>query len=117
MEQPTAPKPPGAAISARELSKRSGRRQAVSGLTFTVESGQICALLGPNGAGKTSTMRMLVGLSRPDGGTARLLGEPSRLAAGVLARVGVAIDGPAFVPHLSGRRNLELAWRGPRPLA
>ena len=42
---------------------------------------------------------------------ARLLGEPSRLAAGVLARVGVAIDGPAFVPHLSGRRNLELAWR------
>ncbi len=111
MEQPTAPNPPGAAISARELSKRYGRRQAVSGLTFTVESGQICALLGPNGAGKTSTMRMLVGLSRADSGSARLLGEPSRLAAGVLARVGVAIDGPAFVPHLSGRRNLELAWR------
>ena len=39
MEQPTAPKPPGAAIGTRELSKRHGRRQAVSGLTFTVESG------------------------------------------------------------------------------
>jgi energy-coupling factor transporter ATP-binding protein EcfA2 len=83
MEQPTAPKPPGAAISARELYKRHGRRRAVSGLTFTVESGQICALLGPSGAGKASTMRMLVGLSRADSGSARLLGEPSRLAAGV----------------------------------
>jgi hypothetical protein len=62
------------------------------------------------GAGKPTTMRMLVGLSRPDTGTAELLGEPSRLAAGVLARVGVAIDGPAFVPHLNGMRNLELAW-------
>ena len=69
MEQPAAAKPPGMAISARELSKRYGRRQAVSGLTFTVESGQICALLGPNGAGKTSTMRMLVGLSRADSGS------------------------------------------------
>jgi ABC-type multidrug transport system ATPase subunit len=55
-------------------------------------------------------MRVLVGLSRPDRGAARLLGEPSRLSASVLGRVGVAIDGPAFVPHLSGRRNLELAW-------
>ena len=53
---------------------------------------------------------MLVGLSRPDRGSARLLGQPSRLAASVFARVGVVIDGPAFVPHLSGRRNLPLLW-------
>jgi ABC-type multidrug transport system ATPase subunit len=99
------------AVTAHGLSKSYGRRRAITGVSFAVERGQICGLLGPNGAGKTTTMRVLVGLSRPDGGTARLLGEPSRLAAGVLARVGVAIDGPAFVPHLSGRRNLELAWR------
>jgi ABC-type multidrug transport system ATPase subunit len=99
------------AVAARGLSKSYGRRRALKGVSFEVERGQICGLLGPNGAGKTTTMRVLVGLSRPDHGTARLLGEPSRLAAGVLARVGVAIDGPAFVPHLSGRRNLELAWR------
>ncbi len=55
-------------------------------------------------------MRVLVGLSRPDRGTTCLLGEPSRLAAPALARVGVAIDGPGFVPHLTGRRNLELFW-------
>lgn len=99
------------AVTAHKLSKSYGRRRAIEGVSFKVERGQICGLLGPNGAGKTTTMRVLVGLSRPDDGTAQLLGEPSRLAAGVLARVGVAIDGPAFVPHLSGRRNLELVWR------
>ncbi|MER6738571.1 ABC transporter ATP-binding protein [Streptomyces puniciscabiei] len=97
-------------IRARELSKRYGRRQAVSGLGLTVEAGQICALLGPNGAGKTSTMRMLVGLSSPDTGSASILGEPVRLGADVLRRVGVLIDGPAFVPHLTGRVNLRLLW-------
>jgi ABC-type multidrug transport system ATPase subunit len=102
------------AVAAHGLSKSYGRCRAIEGVSFEVERGQICGLLGPNGAGKTTTMRVLVGLSRPDDGTARLLGEPSRLAAGVLARVGVAIDGPAFVPHLSGHRNLELAWRAGR---
>ncbi|HEU5420723.1 MAG TPA: ATP-binding cassette domain-containing protein [Streptosporangiaceae bacterium] len=102
------------AVAAHGLTKSYRRRRAIDGVTFEVERGQICGLLGPNGAGKTTTMRVLVGLSRPDSGTARLLGEPSRLAAGVLARAGVAIDGPAFVPHLSGRRNLELAWRAGR---
>ncbi|MCR6493620.1 ABC transporter ATP-binding protein [Cellulomonas sp. P24] len=97
-------------VAAHGLTKSYGRRRAIDGVTFEVERGQICGLLGPNGAGKTTTMRVLVGLSRPERGTARLLGEQSRLAAGVLARVGVAIDGPGFVPHLTGRRNLELFW-------
>jgi ABC-type multidrug transport system ATPase subunit len=83
----------------------------VEQVSFAVEPGQICALLGPNGAGKTTTMRMLVGLAKPDGGAAHLLGESVRLAAPVLGRVGVLIDGPGFVPHLSGRRNLQLLWR------
>ncbi|HLX51334.1 MAG TPA: ATP-binding cassette domain-containing protein [Streptosporangiaceae bacterium] len=99
------------AVAAHELSKSYGRHRAIEDVSFEVRRGQICGLLGPNGAGKTSTMRVLVGLSRPDHGTAQLLGEPSQLAATVLARVGVAIDGPAFVPHLSGHRNLELLWR------
>lgn len=99
------------AVAAHGLSKSYGRHRAIQDVSFTVERGQICGLLGPNGAGKTTTMRILVGLARPDDGSAQLLGEPSRLASEVLARVGVAIDGPAFVPHLSGRRNLELAWR------
>ncbi|HET7016726.1 MAG TPA: ABC transporter ATP-binding protein [Streptosporangiaceae bacterium] len=102
------------AVTAQGLSKSYGRHRAIEDVSFSVERGQICGLLGPNGAGKTTTMRVLVGLSRPDRGTAQLLGEPSKLAAPVLAKVGVAIDGPAFIPHLSGRRNLELAWRAGR---
>lgn len=84
------------AVAANGLSNSYGRRRAIEGVSFTVERGQIRGLLGPNGAGKTTTMCVLVGLSRPDDGTAQLLREPSRLAAGVLARVGVAIDGPRF---------------------
>jgi ABC-type multidrug transport system ATPase subunit len=99
-----------ATIDAKGLSKRYGRQQAVDNLSFTVTAGQICALLGPNGAGKTSTMRMLVGLTTPDTGEARIADEPVHLAAPVLTRVGVVIDGPAYVPHLSGIRNLKLLW-------
>jgi ABC-2 type transport system ATP-binding protein len=101
-------------IQAEALCKRYRRHRAVDDLTFTVEAGQICALLGPNGAGKTSTMRMLVGLSSPDGGTARIAGTPVTLGAPVLHRVGVLIDGPAFVPHLTGLANLKLLWSAAR---
>jgi ABC-type multidrug transport system ATPase subunit len=99
-----------AVIQADGLAKRYGRQQAVDQLTFAVEAGQVCALLGPNGAGKTSTMRMLVGLTRPDAGIVRIAHAAVSLGAPVLRRVGVLIDGPAFVPHLSGTANLKLLW-------
>ncbi len=105
-----APPARSALLAADGLSKAYRGKRVVSDVGFAVGSGQICALLGPNGAGKTTTMRMLVGLARPDGGTATMLGEPARLAGAALRGVGVLIDGPAFVPHLSGRRNLRLLW-------
>ncbi|MFD8395372.1 ATP-binding cassette domain-containing protein [Streptomyces sp. NPDC059680] len=108
MHLSTAHEPSTPTICARELSKRYGRRQAVSGLDLTVEAGQICALLGPNEAGKTSTMRMLVGRSSSDTGSASILGELVGLGTDVLRRVGVLIDGPAFVPHLTDHANLRL---------
>jgi ABC-type multidrug transport system ATPase subunit len=101
---------PPVPIQAEGLVKRYRRQLAVDQLSFQVREGDICALLGPNGAGKTSTMRMLIGLSRPDAGTARIAGTPVRLGAPVLRHVGVLIDGPAFVPHLSGTANLKLLW-------
>ena len=94
------------------LTKRfRGGVTAVDGLSFTVERGQVFGLLGPNGSGKTTTLRMLVGLIHPTAGSAHLFGE--RVAPGhpVLRRVGALIEGPAFVPHLTGRRNLEFFWR------
>ena len=87
---------------------------AVDHLDLSVESGSVFGLLGPNGAGKTTTMRMLVGLIRPTSGRVRLFGESVKPGAPVLQRLGVLVEGPGFVPHLSGHENLELFWRAGR---
>ncbi len=106
---PTAPSPPPVLIEG--LVKRLGRVSAVRGVDLTVEEGMIMGLAGPNGSGKSMTLRMLMGLVRPDAGRIELFGEPVRFGAGVLSRVGALIDGPGFVPHLSGWDNLRLAWK------
>jgi ABC-2 type transport system ATP-binding protein len=84
---------------------------AVDDLNLVVEPGRVLGLVGPNGSGKTITLRMLLGLVRPTAGRAYLFGEEVRPGARVLGRVGALVDGPGFVPHLSGRANLELAAR------
>ncbi|WP_381565431.1 alpha/beta fold hydrolase [Streptomyces eurythermus] len=96
------------------LSKRYAKstdRYAVRDLSFRVDKGQILGLLGPNGAGKTTTLRMLMGLIRPDDGEIRVFGHAVRPGASVLSRVGAFVEGAGFLPHLSGRENLELYWR------
>ncbi|WP_147943219.1 alpha/beta fold hydrolase [Microbispora sp. CSR-4] len=89
---------------------RNGEK-AVDGLSFRVEKGQVLGLLGPNGAGKTTTMRMLMGLIHPDEGEIRIFGTRVRPGAPVLSRLGSFVEGPGFLPHLSGRANLELYWQ------
>jgi ABC-2 type transport system ATP-binding protein len=76
-----------------------------------VEKGQVLGLLGPNGAGKTTTLRMLMGLIKPDAGEIRVFGHAIRPGAPVLSRVGAFVEGAGFLPHLSGRENLELYWQ------
>jgi ABC-2 type transport system ATP-binding protein len=96
------------------LSKRyakSADRYAVRELSFRVEPGQVLGLLGPNGAGKTTTLRMLMGLIRPDEGEIRIFGEAIRPGAPVLSRVGAFVEGAGFLPHLTGRANLDLYWQ------
>lgn len=90
---------------------RSSDRYAVRELSFRVEKGQVLGLLGPNGAGKTTTLRMLMGLIRPDDGEIRVFGHAIRPGAPVLSRVGAFVEGAGFLPHLSGRENLELYWQ------
>ncbi|MCU1657849.1 MAG: transporter related protein [Pseudonocardiales bacterium] len=84
--------------------------RAVDDVTFRVERGQVVGLLGPNGAGKTTTLRVLVGLITPTSGEIHVFGDPVRPGAPVLARIGAFIEGPGFLPHLSGRENLQLFW-------
>ncbi|MFG2717017.1 alpha/beta fold hydrolase [Streptomyces sp. NPDC048416] len=93
----------------KKYAKSSGR-YAVRDLSFRVEQGQVLGLLGPNGAGKTTTLRMLMGLIRPDGGEIRVFGHAIRPGSPVLSRVGAFVEGAGFLPHLSGRENLELYW-------
>ncbi|MFC5170433.1 alpha/beta fold hydrolase [Streptomyces mutomycini] len=90
---------------------RSSDRYAVRDLGFRVEKGQVLGLLGPNGAGKTTTLRMLMGLITPDAGEIRVFGHAIRPGAPVLSRVGSFVEGAGFLPHLSGRSNLELYWQ------
>ncbi len=111
----------GVPLQISDLSKRyakSADRYAVRELTFRVEKGQVLGLLGPNGAGKTTTLRMLMGLIRPDEGEIRIFGQAVRPGAEVLSRVGAFVEGAGFLPHLSGRANLELYWQATgRPAA
>ena len=109
----------GVPLVISELSKRyKDGYLAVDGVSIRVERGQIVGLLGPNGAGKTTTLRMLMGLMRPDAGTITVFGRRVRPGSAALARLGSFVEGPGFLPHLSGRANLDLYWRATgRPAA
>jgi ABC-2 type transport system ATP-binding protein len=83
---------------------------AVDDLSFRVEHGQVLGLLGPNGAGKTTVLRMLMGLIRPTSGELRAFGHRVTAGSPVLSRIGSFVEGPGFLPHLSGAANLRLYW-------
>ncbi|MBV9929489.1 MAG: ABC transporter ATP-binding protein [Alphaproteobacteria bacterium] len=107
MSDPQAP-----ALELVNLSKTYGRRgkgvRAVRDVSLSVAPGEVYGFLGPNGAGKSTTIRMTLGLIAPTGGEVRLFGEDLRRHPAVLKRVGSLVDGGAFYPFLSGRRNLEV---------
>jgi lantibiotic transport system ATP-binding protein len=95
------------AVSTEGLTKRFGHQTVVDAIDLAVPTGSVYGFLGPNGSGKTTTIRMLLGLVTPTSGRVRLFDEemPGR-AALVLPAVGALVEGPAFHPYLSGRRNL-----------
>jgi ABC-2 type transport system ATP-binding protein len=104
--------PPAPAIQIEHLTKRLRNGiVAVDDLNLVVAPAQILGIVGPNGSGKSITLRILLGLVRPTSGRARLFGQEIRPGARVLGRVGTLVDGPGFVPYLSGRRNLDLICR------
>ena len=84
--------------------------RAVADLSFTVERGQVVGLLGPNGAGKTTTLRMVMGLIFPTEGSIFMDGKAVYPGSPALSNLGSFVEGPGFLPHLSGRENLSLYW-------
>ncbi|PPA59347.1 alpha/beta fold hydrolase [Micromonospora chalcea] len=84
---------------------------AVSDVDFEVHPGQVVGLLGPNGAGKTTTLRVLMGLTQPTAGEIYVFGHRLVPGSPVLSRIGALVEGPGFLPHLSGLDNLKAYWR------
>ena len=86
------------------------RTEALRGIGFTVERGEIFGFLGPNGAGKTTTIKILMGLLFPSSGTAQVLGAPAGDRA-AKARVGYLPENPYFYDYLSVRELLDMVGR------
>jgi lipopolysaccharide export system ATP-binding protein len=96
-------------LQARDLVKSYGGRQAVAGVSLSVEISEVVGLLGPNGAGKTTTFYMIVGLVEPDGGQVLLDGQDiGRLPMHMRARRGVGYlpQEPSVFRRLTVRENL-----------
>jgi daunorubicin/doxorubicin transport system ATP-binding protein len=102
----------GPAIEARGLVKAYGGRRALDGIDLAVRRGQVFGFLGPNGAGKTTTIRILATLTRPDGGTARVLGHDVMSEADAIrARVAVTGQFASIDDDLTGYENLIILGR------
>jgi len=105
-----------ATIEIDSLTKRFGQTLAVDDLSFGVEPGTVVGFLGPNGAGKTTTLRALLGLVRPDAGTATIDGRPYAELSDPLGTVGAVLEHSGFHPGRSGRNHLRvLATAAGRP--
>jgi ABC-2 type transport system ATP-binding protein len=103
-------------IAVESLSKRFGSVQAVSDLSFQVHPGRVTGFLGPNGAGKSTTLRMILGLVRPDGGRASIDGRRYEELEHPSAHVGAVLEEASFHPGRTGRNHLRvLAAAGRHP--
>jgi ABC-2 type transport system ATP-binding protein len=71
----------------------------------------VVGLLGPNGAGKTTALRVLMGLTMSTAGEALIFGHKLAPGSPVLSRLGALVEGPGFLPHLTGLENLDAYWR------
>ena len=107
-------------IRIRGLTKRFGRLTALDGLDLTVAAGSVHGFLGPNGAGKSTTIRVLLGLYRPDAGEVRVLGrDPGRSASAINREISYVPGDVALWPNLTGGQVLDVlaGLRGARDRA
>lgn len=94
-------------IEAIGLTKRYGAKLAVDDVSFALRPGQVTGFLGPNGAGKSTTMRMLMGLDRPTGGSITVLGKPYAEHRNPLCVAGALLDAKGVHPGRSARSHLR----------
>jgi ABC-2 type transport system ATP-binding protein len=101
-----------AVLSVRSLSKSFGGRLVVDDLTFDVERGTVTGFVGPNGSGKTTTLRMMLGLVRPDAGEALINDRAYRDLDNPAATVGAVLEATNFHPGRTARAHLGIVARG-----
>ena len=99
-------------IRARSLTKRYGATLAVDALSFDVRPGAVTGFLGPNGSGKSTTLRMILGLDRPDAGEARIDGRPYAALRWPMREVGALLETRAFHPGRSAYAHLAALAAG-----
>ncbi len=96
-------------VVVRDLSKRYGGIEAVRGVSFAIEAGEIFGLLGPNGAGKTTTLECLIGLRQPDGGEMEICGlDARRHPRDVKQKIGVALQTTSLQDKITPREALRM---------
>ena len=98
-------------VRVEDVWKSYGRTAAVCGLSLCVPRQSVYGFLGPNGAGKSTTIRMMLGLQRPDRGAISLFGSHLSTRVGLLKRAGSLVEAPSLYSHLTGRENLEVHRR------
>lgn len=102
---------PVAVVEAQSVARAFGARRAVDGVSLAVHAGECLALFGPNGAGKTTLLRLLGGLLKPSGGSARIAGEKVPGGPDIRRRIGVISHRTLLYEALSARENIEFFAR------
>jgi ABC-2 type transport system ATP-binding protein len=110
-EPPPIPELSGIAIATHGLGKTYAKGTPVlQDVSFQILPGRVVGLLGPNGAGKTTLLGMIASLITPTEGAVYLFGHLVRPGAAVLSRVGIALEQPGLIPHLTGLQLLHTTW-------
>ncbi|MHC1787064.1 MAG: ABC transporter ATP-binding protein [Christensenellales bacterium] len=97
------------AILTNQLTKRYGRARGIQALDLSVSTGDIFGFIGPNGAGKSTLIRTLLGLIRPSGGSARILGQPLAHKREILRRVGYMPSEAAYYPRMRVKEVFKMS--------
>ncbi len=98
-----------AAVSVSDLRKSYGQLEAVRGVSFEIEQGEVFGLLGPNGAGKTTTVEILEGYRPRDGGAVTVLGaDPQQAGSAWRERIGIVLQSSAMYPNLTVVEHVAL---------
>jgi ABC-2 type transport system ATP-binding protein len=99
----------GTAVTVKGLHKAYGSFEALKGISFEIEAGEVFGLLGPNGAGKTTTVEILEGYRRRNGGEISVLGtDPGRAGTAWRERIGIVLQSTAMYPNLTVREHVAL---------